>query len=187
QVEAVARLRRNLPEGGVLPTDYTFRNTEGQATSLSSLFGEHDTLMIYSLMYGPNAARACPMCAAFLDGWRGQIGHLQDRVSFAVVAQNTPEKIKALQAEMGWQDLPMFSAENSSYQTDYLAQSQDGAQLPMLNVFQRENGVIRHFWGSEMFYEPSDWHPRHIDMQWSLWNMLDLTPQGREDHFPTLR
>ena len=187
RIENVAALRRALPRGGQVPTDYTFRTLDDVPAPLSTLFGGHDTLAVYSLMFGPNADSACPMCAAFLDGLNGQIAHLTQRTAFAVVAQNTPQKLAALKTRMGWDALPLFSALGSDYQADYLGQSEDGRQLPILNVFQRDADGIHHFWCSELFFEPSDWHPRHVDAAWPMWNILDLTPQGRGDHMPKLR
>lgn len=186
QIEAVAAKRRALPKGGVIPTDYTFTGLDGTARPLSSLFGDHDTLALYSLMYGSKATEPCPMCSAFLDGIAGQVSHIRKRMALAVVAKSNPERLSALQEQMAWQALPLLSADGTSYQTDYLAQSPDGDQLPMLNIFVREGDGIRHFWGSEMFYAPSDWHPRHVDTLWPLWNLLDLTPTGRGDHMPSL-
>lgn len=187
RVEQVAALRRTLPNGGKVPQDYAFRSPENEISPISSLFGSHDTLAIYSLMYGPNATQPCPMCSAFLDGLNGQVAHIGQKISIAVVAENTPEKLAQLKRQMVWSDLPLFSALGTGYQSDYLAQSEGGDQLPILNVFRRDQGGIHHFWASELFFEPSDWHPRHVDAVWPLWNILDLTPQGRGDFFPTLR
>ena len=51
----------------------------------------------------------------------------------------------------------------------------------MLNVFHRERGTIRHSWGSELFYAPTDpgQDPRHVGTLEPFWNLLDLTPEGR--------
>lgn len=187
QIENVAKLRRSLPKGGAIPRDYAFRSDRGAPTPLSSLFGSHDTLAIYSLMYGPDAEAPCPMCSAFLDGLNGQIAHISQKIAFAIVAQNTFERLAALKADMSWDDLPLHSALGTDYQRDYLAEADDGSQLPILNVFQRDADGISHFWSSELFFEPSDWHPRHVDAAWPLWNILDFTPQGRGDFFPSLR
>ncbi|WP_052248883.1 DUF899 family protein [Leisingera sp. ANG-Vp] len=187
QTEEVAALRRALPEGGLVAQDYSFRSTSGAEVSMQDLFGGHSTLAIYSLMYGSQAKAACPMCAAFLDGWRGQVSHAQERMAFAVVAQSSPERLTALQEDKGWQALPLYSAEGTSYQQDYLAENDTGAQLPMLHVFTRTGDSIRHFWGSEMFFEPSPWQPRHIDALWPLWSLFDLTPEGRGSHMPNQR
>lgn len=187
QIEKVATLRRALPKGGKIPQDYAFKDLGGKSAPLSALFGDHDTLVVYSLMYGPEATQPCPMCSAFLDGLNGQITHIGNKAAVAVVAENTPQRLAELKTRMGWDDLPLYSALGTSYQTDYLAQAGDGSQLPILNIFQRDGGDIRHFWSSELFFEPSDWHPRHIDAAWPLWNILDFTPAGRGDFFPSLR
>ncbi|WP_170510676.1 DUF899 family protein [Ruegeria arenilitoris] len=187
RVEEVAALRRTLPKGGQIPQDYAFRDLEGKIAPISGLFGDHDTLVVYSLMFGPKAQDPCPMCSAFLDGLTGQVAHLTRKTAFAVVAQNTPDALAALNQRMGWQGLPLYSALDTTYQQDYLAETEDGNQLPILNVFQRDAQGIHHFWSSELFFQPSDWHPRHVDAAWPLWNILDLTPQGRGDFVPPLR
>jgi predicted dithiol-disulfide oxidoreductase (DUF899 family) len=51
----------------------------------------------------------------------------------------------------------------------------------MLTVFHRHGDVIRHFWSSELLYAPSDpgQEPRHVGTLEPLWNLFDLTPEGR--------
>ena len=52
----------------------------------------------------------------------------------------------------------------------------------MLNVFRNEGAAVRHFWGSELLYAKTDapeQGPRHVDSIWPIWNVLDLTPEGR--------
>jgi predicted dithiol-disulfide oxidoreductase (DUF899 family) len=51
----------------------------------------------------------------------------------------------------------------------------------MLNVFTHRDGAVRHCWGSELLYAPTDagQDPRHVGTLEPLWNMLDLTPEGR--------
>lgn len=41
--------------------------------------------------------------------------------------------------------------------------------------------TIRHFWGAELLYAPTDpgEAPRHTGTIEPLWNMFDLTPEGR--------
>ena len=57
----------------------------------------------------------------------------------------------------------------------------DGSQWPMMNVFRRTRGVIRHFYGSELLSAKEDkgQNARHNDLMWPLWGVLDLTPEGR--------
>ena len=72
----------------------------------------------------------------------------------------------------------------STFQYDYLAEDDDGGQWPMANVFVRRNGAIHHFWASELFFTPfPGGDTRHVDMLWPLWNVFDLTPEGRGDRW----
>jgi len=39
-----------------------------------------------------------------------------------------------------------------------------------------------------VFVPPEGHEPCHLDLMWPLWNVLDLTPEGRgEDWHPALR
>jgi predicted dithiol-disulfide oxidoreductase (DUF899 family) len=59
----------------------------------------------------------------------------------------------------------------------------------MLNVFRRDGDTIRHFWGSELLYEPPDpgQDQRHAETIDPLWNLFDFVPEGRgTDWYPEL-
>ncbi|WP_030068150.1 DUF899 family protein [Streptomyces natalensis] len=77
--------------------------------------------------------------------------------------------------------LRLLSSGANTYSRNYLAETEDGSAMPMLNVFRRNGDEIRHFWGSEMLYAPTDpgQDPRHVSTLEPLWNMFDLTPDGR--------
>jgi predicted dithiol-disulfide oxidoreductase (DUF899 family) len=83
-IERVAALRRALPLGGCVPEDYTFEGHDG-AVRLSQLFRDKDTLVIYSMMFGPQREQACPMCTAMLTSWEGTARNLRERVALAVL------------------------------------------------------------------------------------------------------
>jgi predicted dithiol-disulfide oxidoreductase (DUF899 family) len=74
-----------------------------------------------------------------------------------------------------------LSSAGNDYNRDYLGETAEGWQMPMLNVFRRERGMIYHFWGSELLYAPTDpgQDPRHVGTIEPLWNLFDLTPEGR--------
>ncbi len=188
QVERTAAMRRDLPEGGPVPTDYLFTDPEGKKVRFSSLFTRPSgTLALYSLMYRPDALAPCPMCVSMLDGLSGQAGHIAQVIDFAVVSAATPAQLKRLSDDRGWRVLTLLSAAGTRYQADYHGETPDGAQLPMMNVFRKSGDRITHFWGSEGFFAQVDGQPRHVDLLWPLWNMLDLTPDGRgEDWYPAL-
>jgi predicted dithiol-disulfide oxidoreductase (DUF899 family) len=172
-----------------VPQDYVFHEgADGRAVRLSELFGDKSVLLLYSYMYGPEMARPCPSCTSMLDALDGQVAALSQRVAVAVVAQSPIARILDFAAERGWRHMRLISADGTSYQRDYKGEDDQGQQQPMLNVFEKADGAIRHAWASELLYAPLEpgQDPRHIDMVWPLWNFLDLSPQGRGDFRPSL-
>jgi predicted dithiol-disulfide oxidoreductase (DUF899 family) len=138
-------------------------------------------------MFGPEMVKPCPMCTSMLDGWNGLTPHILDRVNFAVVVKSPIERVLAFGAQRGWSRAPFISSAGTTYNADYHAENDAGAQVPAMNVFVRRDGEIRHFWGSELLFADVDGHPRHMDLMWPIWNLLDLTPEGRgTDWFPKL-
>ena len=71
-VRSVAEKHRNLPLGGQLKEDYVFQRANdgkvGQPVKFSELFGDKNTLLLYSFMYGPNWDNPCPSCTSLVDG-----------------------------------------------------------------------------------------------------------------------
>jgi predicted dithiol-disulfide oxidoreductase (DUF899 family) len=58
-----------------------------------------------------------------------------------------------------------------------------------MHIFVRRPDGVHHFHSSELNMLPPDpgQNERHIDLMWPLWNVLDLTPEGRgKDWFPAL-
>jgi len=183
-IEDVARLRRALPLGGVVK-NYKFDGADGPV-QIADLFTQHETVIVYSFMFGGQQVSPCPMCSAFLDSVIGQLKHIQQRAAFVVVARNPIDQVLAMAQAREWSEFTWLSAAQNTYAVDYHSETADGAQMPMCNVFTRRAGEIRHFWNSEMFFAPSETHPRHIDLLWPLWNMLDITPEGRGEFTPKL-
>jgi predicted dithiol-disulfide oxidoreductase (DUF899 family) len=110
-------------------------------------------------------------------------------MAFAVVARAPLERVLAFGRERGWRHLRLVSSAANSYNRDYLAETPEGDQRPMLNVFRRDGDTIRHFWGSELFYAPVDsgQDTRHVGTLEPLWNLFDLTREGRPDWDEQLR
>jgi len=193
QVEAVAELRRKLPTGGEVSEGTVFeeRQADGRVTEvrIDELFKPSlDSLLIYGFMYGPKMEKACPMCTSFLDSLNGAAPHLTQRMNLAVCARSPIDRIADFAAERGWSNLRLISSAKNNFQSDYLAEAADGSQTPMANIFVRRDGAIHHFWGSELLFNPfPTGNPRHVDMFWPLWNILDATPEGRgKDWYPSL-
>lgn len=186
--EAVAALRRKLPAGGEVPQNYVFESEQGPVR-LSQLFERGDTLLAYSFMYSAKMAQACPMCTSMLDGLNGNSPHVVRRVSLVVIAKSPIGRIREFAQQRGWSNLRLLSSAGNSYNRDYFGDGPEGNQMPMLNVFVRRAGKIKHFWGTELLYAKSapGQHPRHVDSLWPLWSAFDLTPEGRgKDWYPKL-
>src|SRR5215211_5341885 len=172
RTEAVAAARRALPPGGEVPEDYVFQGAEGDVR-LSELFAPgRDSLVIYSFMFprdpgddrpGPRDG-PCPSCVALLDQLDGTALHVAPKLSFAVVAKAPPDRLLAFGEERGWRHLRLLSSHANTYNGDYNAETAEGDQRPIMNVFHRDRDAIRHFWGSELFYAAADpgQDPRHM-------------------------
>jgi predicted dithiol-disulfide oxidoreductase (DUF899 family) len=203
-METVAAARRELPPGGVVPEDYVFQGLGADGTPadvrLSELFAPgRDSLAVYGFMFPrdpgderpgpatgqtallPLAEGPCPSCVALLDQLDGAVEHARPLVNFVVVAKAPLTRVVAFADERGWRRLRLLSSANTTFNRDYHAETPEGAQRPMLNVFRRDGAEIRHFWGSELLYAPVDsgQDPRHVGTLEPLWNLLDLTPEGR--------
>ena len=186
QIEAVAALRRKLPPGGEVTEDYVFAGESGPLR-MSQLFERGSTLVAYSFMYGPKMEQACPMCTSFLDGLNGNAQHIAQRTNLVVIAQSPLARIRDYARGRGWSNLRLLSSEMNSYNRDYHGENAEGSQMPMMNVFVKRDGALCHFYGSEMLYAHEDkgQNARHNDLLWPLWNVLDLTPEGRgTDWYP---
>jgi predicted dithiol-disulfide oxidoreductase (DUF899 family) len=59
-----------------------------------------------------------------------------------------------------------------------------------MNVFVRDGDQLRHSWATELMFAPREEgeEPRHVDSIWQIWNVLDMTPEGRgtDSSFPRL-
>jgi predicted dithiol-disulfide oxidoreductase (DUF899 family) len=203
-MEAVAVARRELPPGGPVKLDYVFQGAgpDGSPTDvrLSELFEPGtNSLVIYSFMFprdpgdetpGPRsgdtaglplAEGPCPSCTALLDQLDGAAEHAGQQLNFAVVAKAPLPRVLSFARERGWRRLRLLSSAGNTYNADYFAETPDGVQRPMLTVFHRDGDAIRHFWSSELLYASTDpgQEPRHVGTLEPLWNLFDLTPEGR--------
>ena len=188
QIEQVAAQRRRLPPGGEVPEDYVFEGEQGPVR-LSQLFGPRDTLVAYSFMYGPKMAKACPSCTSIVDALDGEVRHIAQRASLVVIVKGPLARMLDHARVRGWTHARLLSSAGNTYNRDYGAETPDGDQVPMLNVFRKDGGKVRHFWASEMLYADTDdpaQGPRHVDAIWPMWNIFDATPEGRGDWNPKL-
>jgi predicted dithiol-disulfide oxidoreductase (DUF899 family) len=185
-IERVAEQRRALPAGGVVLKDYRFEGENGSAV-FSNLFGDKQSLALYSYMYGPKREQPCPMCTSLLSAWDGEALDVEQRVALVIVARSPIERLVAFKKQRGWRHLKLYSDVTGDYTRDYV--SADDADVPAFNVFSRRDGTVRHFWSGEMGAETADpgQDPRGAPDLMPLWTILDSTPEGRgTDWYPRL-
>jgi predicted dithiol-disulfide oxidoreductase (DUF899 family) len=204
ELEAVSEERRALPPGGEVPEDYAFHGVDADGNpvevKLSELFAPgRDALLIYSFMFprdpgderpGPRegetarlplAEAPCPSCVALLDQLDGAAVHASPLVNLVAIAKAPPDRLFTFVGERGWGRLRFLSSAGTTYNRDYRAETNEGHQRPILNVFERDGDAIRHFWASELMFAPAepgqDW--RHLGTIEPVWNLLDMTRGGR--------
>jgi predicted dithiol-disulfide oxidoreductase (DUF899 family) len=185
-IERVAALRRALPPGGRVPQGLEFVCERGRI-EFSSLFGDKDTLMIYSMMYGPARKSPCPNCTSFLAAWNGTAVNLRERCAMLVTARSPIARLLEYQKQRGFENLPFVSDMSGDYTRTYV--SPEDADVPGFSVFSRRDGTVRHFYSGEMSGGMADpgQDPRGAPDLDPLWLMLDLTPGGRgADWYPQL-
>jgi predicted dithiol-disulfide oxidoreductase (DUF899 family) len=185
-IERVANQRRALPTGGEIPQDFEFFSESGPVR-FTTLFGGRETLMVYSMMYGPQRKSPCPSCTSFLSAWNGTAVNLRERVAIAVTARSPIERLREFKMQRGFRNLPFLSDASGDYTRTYV--SAEDADIPGFSVFTRRDGKVCHFLSGEMSGEMSDpgQDPRGAPDLDPLWSMLDLTPDGRSiDWYPKL-
>jgi predicted dithiol-disulfide oxidoreductase (DUF899 family) len=185
----VAAQRRALPPGPVIETGYRFLDAKGTELALIDLFGDHDTLVSYFWMYGPRRARPCPMCTNLLGPLNGNAADIKQRCALKILGRSPVERQLAFARERGWRDLDFVQTVGDDYAHDLGVLTPEGDEYPALVVYRREAGRVRLFWAGEVSAEMADpgQDPRGAPDLAPLWNILDLTPEGRDpDWYPKL-
>jgi len=192
QRERVAQLRRQLPEGAIIQ-DYAFEEGPAQLDGgdepirkvrLSELFtGPDRSVVIYHFMFGKKQTSPCPMCTLLIDGLNGVAHHLAQNVDLAIVAAADPSALRAFARTRGWDRLRLLTSGAGTFKYDLGSEDREGNQDSTVSVLTRDNdGTLRHFYSA---------HPqlaenikeRGLDLLCPVYNVLDLTPQGRGDWY----
>jgi len=197
QRERVADMRRRLPQGAIVQ-DYVFE--EGPANldagdspietvRLSELFSGPDrSVVVYHFMYGKKQSSPCPMCTLWIDGFNGVGEHLAQNVDFAIAAAADPRTLRDHARNRGWRNLRLLSCGNSTFKYDLRSEDAEGNQDSTVSVFTRDrdrDGTLRHSYSAHPWMA-SDIRERGIDLLCPIWNVMDLTPQGRGDWYAKL-
>jgi len=188
QRERCAELRRQLPKGATVddyeflegPTSLVRGDDPVTRVRLSELFTAPDrSLVIYHFMFGKQQTEPCPMCTSWIDAFNGVAPHLAQNIDLAIVAAADPATLRAHARSRGWNRLRLLSAGESTFKYDLGSEDRDGGQDSTISVFTRESdGTLRHFYSVHPRLG-HDIKERGIDEFNPIWNILDLTPEGR--------
>jgi predicted dithiol-disulfide oxidoreductase (DUF899 family) len=192
QRERVAELRRQLPPGAIVQ-DYAFEegprnldagDTPTRTVRLSELFTAPDrSLVVYHFMYGKKNKTPCPMCTMFIDSWNGVAHHLAQNVDVAIVAAADLPTLRAHARTRGWDRLRLLSCGSNTFKFDLGSEDQEGHQDSTVSVFTKDrDGKLRHSYTAHPAMAENI-KERGIDLLCPVYNILDLTPQGRGDWY----
>ncbi|OIJ88410.1 DUF899 domain-containing protein [Streptomyces colonosanans] len=163
-LDALAAERRRLPMVA-FEKEYLFDGPGGKATLLE-LFEGRRQLIVYHFMMEPGSDHYCKGCSTFTDNI-GNLAHLRARDTTMVLASPAPlAQIEAYRTRMGW-TLPWYSSQGSDFNADCGLGGGFG-----LSVFLRDGDRI-----FRTYFTTS----RGVDRLRADFNLLDLTPYGRQE------
>ncbi len=192
QSEQVAELRRRLPQGADIqdyefeegPADLNAGDTPIQRVRLSALFTAPDrSVVVYHFMFGKKQTNPCPMCTLVIDGWNGVGHHLAQNVDVVIVAAADPKVLRAHARKRAWDNLRLLSCGTNTFKYDLGSEDREGNQDSTVSVFTKDSdGTLRHFYTAHPSMS-QDIKERGLDLLCPVYNVLDLTPQGRGDWY----
>ncbi len=112
--ERVAAMRRALPPGGEVAKTYEFVGEDGPVT-LEGLFGDKETLVVYSYMFGPEREAPCPMCTSFMAGFEEKVADMSQRVALAFMARSPIGRLVEAKEARGWTAMPVYSDPSGAF------------------------------------------------------------------------
>ena len=122
----------------------------------------------------------------WIDGYNGVAQHLSQSVDFAIAAAADLPMLRQHARNRAWRNLRLLSCGESTFKYDLRSEDAEGAQDSTISVFTRDrDGTLRHAYSAHPWIA-EDVKERGIDLLTPVYNMLDLTPQGREDWYAKL-
>jgi predicted dithiol-disulfide oxidoreductase (DUF899 family) len=188
QLDKIAEQRRALPVVRVDKT-YTFDTSDGQA-SLSDLFAGRSQLAVYHFMLGPGWDEGCQSCSYWADNFNGVDMHLAARDTTLLAISRAPlSEINSYRDRMGW-DFNWVSSSPSDFNRDFGASFAEGHNTNATFDFAPQGGdPVDETAGMSIFTLSSDGEVFHsystfgrgLDIFNGAYQMLDLTPKGRDE------
>jgi predicted dithiol-disulfide oxidoreductase (DUF899 family) len=187
--DQIACERRAMPWVRV-EKNYVFSAQEGQRT-LADLFDGRQQLLVQHFMLGPGWEQGCPSCSFMADHNDGMTVHLAHRdVTLVAVSRAPLPEIERFRRRMGWQ-FEWVSSHGSDFNYDFgVSFTPDQVARGELyynygtwpHAYEEWPGVSVFFRNDadEVFHTYST-YGRGVEVMMATYNMLDLTPKGRDE------
>ena len=187
--DELSRQRRELPWEKV-EKSYVFEDPTGKA-SLSELFKGRSQLIVYHFMFGPGWEEGCPSCSFLADNFDGMRVHLEQRdVAFAAVSRATSPEIETFKKRMGWR-FPWMSSFGTDFNYECKVSFTKEDMVPGRRAYNYGSmDVTSEEWpGLSVFSKDADGqifrtystYGRGLDILLTTYNLLDMTPKGRDE------
>ncbi|HUB13399.1 MAG TPA: thioredoxin family protein [Acetobacteraceae bacterium] len=187
--DQVARERRALPWVRI-DKNYIFATPEGPRT-LAGLFDGRRQLMVQHFMLAPGWEEGCPSCSFMADHNDGMTVHLANRdVTLVAISRAPLAEIERFRRRMGWR-FPWVSSHGTTFNYDFgvsftpeevakgVLNYNFGpwpfsyAEWPGVSVFFRDD--------MDAVFHTFSTYGRGVEVMMGTYNMLDLTPKGRDE------
>lgn len=181
ELDSLARARQAMP-WVLVEKSYRFQTDEGEV-GLEALFGEHDQLVIYHFMFGPDWEDPCPGCSAWMAAYDGTADGLEAHNATLVAVSRAPrESIDRVRAARGWRFPWVTSLDDFNF--DYHASAREGEETHVVgdeeigfwkgenhgvSVFAKRDGAIYHTYSA---------YNRGIQQINGTYGYVDLLPYG---------
>jgi predicted dithiol-disulfide oxidoreductase (DUF899 family) len=184
--------RRNLPWVRV-EKSYVFDGPDGKET-LTDLFDGRSQLIVKHFMLGTGWKEGCVGCSFEVDHVEGALVHLEHHdVTYVAVSHAPLPEIEAFKRRMGWR-FKWVSSYGSDFNYDFhvsFAQDEIAKGEAYYNYEMRKIG-IDELSGRSVFYKDENSSIFHTyssyarggDILLGTYNLLDLTPKGRNETGP---
>jgi predicted dithiol-disulfide oxidoreductase (DUF899 family) len=190
--DQISAERRSLPWVKI-EKDYTFEGPDGPVT-LADLFNGNSQLIVCHFMFGPEWEAGCIGCSFRSDHLDGTLPHLTNHdVTLVSISRAPMEKIAGYKSRMGWQ-FPWVSSFNSDFNSDFFASytsaDREAGRTFMYNFQESEapdhdaeiSGIsVFHKTANGDIYHTYSAYARGEEMLMNTYNLLDLTPNGRNE------
>lgn len=187
--DEISRHRRELPWEKV-DKNYVFDGPQGKQT-LSDLFDGRSQLIVYHFMFGPGWKEGCPSCSFLADSFDGAAVHLAQRdATFVAVSRASLPEIEAFQKRMGWR-FKWVSSFGSDFNVDYQVSTakDEQAKGKVYYNYKLTEFPFEERPGASVFFKDTDGevfhtystYARGLDILLTAYNLLDMTPKGRNE------